>query len=102
LDLILERRGRNKQLADEDERANIANSLIRHRLTEIRRQGRQEGLDFSQVVKEVLAAYQLTDALNRSPRQLYQLMSIARSVVLVRRDFYAFAPFIVRAYHRME
>ena len=102
LDSILKKRRQNKGLADEEERANIANSLIRHRLAEIRRQGREEGLDFGQVVKEVLAAYELTDALSRRPRLLYQLISIARSAVLVRRDFYAFEPFILQEYHRME
>jgi hypothetical protein len=102
LELILEKRRHNKYLADEEERASIANSLIRHRLAEIRRQGREEGLEFGLVVREVLAAYELTDALSRRPRLLYQLMSIARSAVLVRRDFYAFEPFIRQEYHRME
>ncbi|MES2732309.1 MAG: hypothetical protein V4714_11185 [Bacteroidota bacterium] len=102
LTTILEKRNQNKRLADEDERANIASSLIKHRLAEVRRQGRGEGLDFERVIREVLETYQLSDAINRRPSLLYKLMSIARSAVLVGKDFYTFEPYIREQYHRME
>lgn len=101
LDSILEKRNLNKSLAEEDERANIANSLIRHQLMEVRRQGRPDGIDFKEIIQQVLNSYQLSDAVYRRPSLLYKLMSIARSAVLVSKDFYAFEPYILSAYHRM-
>ena len=50
---------------------------------------------------EILAEYDLQEAFARSPSLLCRLMSIARSAMLVRRDFATFAPFIERCYQLM-
>ena len=98
---IIRRRNLNKKAADEEERASIANSLIRQRLREARTRGRG-GEAFDVIMQDVLREYELQEAFARRPSLLYRLMSIARSAMLVRRDFASFAPFIIRCYHLME
>lgn len=98
---IIRRRNHNKKAADEEERAGIADSLIRARLREARGRGRA-GEAFDEIMQEVLREYDLQEAFARSPSLLYRLMSIARSSMLVRRDFVSFAPFVRRCYTLME
>jgi hypothetical protein len=100
LDDIIRKRNQNKVTADEDERANIANSLINRRLQAVRQQGID--LHFDKIIQEVLQAYQLTVAVSKRPSLLYKLMSIARSAILARKDFFSFEPFIISQYHEME
>lgn len=100
LEEIITKRNHNKQIADEDERASIANSLIKIRLYEASQQGRD--LKFDAVIKEVLITYGLIEAISLRPSLFYKLMSIARSAVLARKDFYAFEPFIIEQYKRVE
>ncbi|OGX81763.1 hypothetical protein [Hymenobacter glacialis] len=98
---IIARRHLNKKAADEEERANIADSLLRHLLSEARRQGRA-GAPLDALMHSILVEYDLQEAFARSPSLLCRLMSIARSAMLVRRDFASFAVFIERRYILME
>jgi hypothetical protein len=98
---IIRRRNLNKKAADEEERANIADSLIRQRLREARVKGRA-GESFDGILQEVLREYDLQEAFARRPALLYRLMSLARAAMLVRRDYLTFAPFVMRCYHLME
>ncbi|MEO7734185.1 MAG: hypothetical protein ABIY55_24695, partial [Kofleriaceae bacterium] len=54
------------------------------------------------ILRQVLAEYELLEAFARSPSLLSRLMSITRNAMLVRRDFAAFAAFIERCYKLME
>ncbi|KUG08001.1 hypothetical protein [Solirubrum puertoriconensis] len=98
---ILKRRNRNKPAAEEEERAAIAYSLMRQRLREARTHGRS-GAAFDQIIQDILREYDLQEAFARRPSLLYRLLSIARSAMLVRRDFASFEPFVRRCYHLME
>lgn len=98
---IIRRRHLNKKLADEEERAGIADSIIRHRLRQARVKGRAAE-SFDGILQEVLREYELQEAFARRPAVLYRLMSIARNAMLVRRDFSTFTPFVMRCYHLME
>ena len=98
---IVHRRNLNKKAADEEERANIADSLIRLRLRQARVKGRA-GESFDEILREVLREYDLQEAFARRPALLYRLMSITRAAMLVRRDYLSFAPFVIRCYHLME
>lgn len=98
---IIRRRNLNKKSADEEERANIVDSLIRQRLREARVKGRASE-SFDGILREVLREYDLQEAFARRPALLYRLMSIARAAMLVRRDYVTFAPFVIRCYHLME
>ncbi|MDB5234032.1 MAG: hypothetical protein JWR44_1025 [Hymenobacter sp.] len=101
LDEILPRYRLNKRAADEEERANIADSLLRQRLREARVRGRA-AVPVDSILQNILAEYDLQEAFARSPSLLSRLMSIARNAMLVRRDFTSFAPFIERCYNLME
>ena len=98
---IVQRRNLNKRDADEEERANIADSFIRLRLRQARVRGRA-GESFDAILQEVLREYDLQEAFARRPALLYRLMSITRAAMLVRRDYLSFAPFVMRCYHLME
>lgn len=107
LDDIIRRRNRNKPHAEEEERAAIAYSLMRARLRQARTQGRYHGpvggvVPFDQIMQDILREYDLQEAFARRPSLLYRLLSIARSAMLVRRDFASFEPFVRRVYHLME
>lgn len=97
---IIKKYDDNKRKADEDERANIANSVIKQELKSLRISGKN--MDFDQVIKDNLEKYNLTAAVSERPRLLYNLMSIARSAVLVKKDFHAFAPYIIEQYELLE
>ncbi|MGI4867153.1 MAG: hypothetical protein ACRYFZ_24765 [Janthinobacterium lividum] len=101
LDSILERRLRNKKAADEEERAAIADSLLRQRLRQARLRGRG-AVAVDEVLRNLLVEYDLQEAFARSPSLLTRLMSITRNAVLVRGDFATFAPYIERCYKLME
>ncbi|GAB3854614.1 hypothetical protein GCM10028822_24700 [Hymenobacter terrigena] len=101
LDEILLRYRANKKAADEEERANIADSLLRQRLREARVRGRA-AVAVDAILQQILAEYDLQEAFARSPSLLSRLMSITRSAMLVRRDFTSFAVFIERCYNLME
>ena len=98
---VIARRRVNKKAADEEERANIADSLLRLRLRDSRVRGRAAG-PIDAILQGILVEYDLQEAFARSPSLLSRLMSIARSAMLVRRDFTAFASFVERCYNLME
>ena len=98
---IIARRHVNKKAADEEERANIADSLLRLRLREARKKGRAAA-PLDAMMHDILVEYDLQEAFARSPSLLCRLLSIARSAMLVRRDFATFAVFIERCYRLME
>lgn len=100
LPTIIEKRNANKLLSDEDERANIATSLITQKLTEIRLQGGE--IPFEPIIHGILSEYQLSETISKRPRLLYKLMLIARSAILIKKDFYSFEPYIINQYHTME
>ena len=100
LEVIIARRNRNKQAADEDERAAIADSLLRLRLRQARVHGRAVPVD--DILRNILQEYDLQDAFARSPALLARLMSITRSAMLVRGDYAEFATFLERCYRLME
>ncbi|SFF31521.1 hypothetical protein [Thermoflexibacter ruber] len=96
LEEIIEKHKQNKMLADQEEKANIANQLIQKKLKEIRLQGKD--LDFKAVIKQILQTYQLSETIVKRPSLLYKLMTIARSEVLVSKDFYRFEPYLIEQY----
>ncbi|MBD2767045.1 hypothetical protein IC235_03945 [Hymenobacter sp. BT664] len=98
---IIARRHANKKAADEEERANIADSLLRQRLREARKKGRAAA-PLDTIMHDILVEYDLQEAFARSPSLLCRLLSIARSAMLVRRDFASFAVFTERCYRLME
>ena len=100
LDELITKHGRNKILADEDERAGIANSIVRKKLAEYRRHGRE--VDFDKVISGTLREYKLHTAVMGRPRLLYNLLSISRTGILAKKDFHSFEPFVISRYEDIE
>ncbi|MDJ1503202.1 hypothetical protein [Xanthocytophaga agilis] len=97
LESIIEKRNQNKPLCEEEERAVIAQALITKQLSQARQTGAVP--DFESIISTILAQYQLTTVISKRPAMLYKLVNIARSVVLVRKDYYAFEPYVIQQYN---
>lgn len=93
---IIEKRSANKQLLDEDDRATIASSLIKQELQKTVRLSKE--VDFESITRLILSSYNLTNALIQRPKILYNILSIARSVILAKKDFYSFEPYLIQQY----
>lgn len=93
---IIEKRSENKQLLDEDDRATIACSLIRKELQKTVLDGKE--VDFEGITKLILSSYNLTNAIIKRPKILYNILSITRSTILAKKDFYSFEPYLIQHY----
>lgn len=100
LESIIDKRYTNKALTDEEERANMAYSIIKQRLRTYRLEGGE--MDFDALVIDVLERFQLTDAIARRPKILYRIMSIIRSGIIAKKEFYGFEPFVIGQYQALE
>lgn len=100
IDEIVEKWKRNKQLADEDERANIANAIMKIKLDEYRLEGKP--IELQQEVTKVMYDYNLYNAARERPKIIHNLLSIVRSSVLVKKEYYKFEPLLIESYHRIE
>lgn len=97
---IIEKRSENKQLLDEDERATIASSLIRKELQKTALEGKE--VDFEGISRLILSSYNLTNALIKRPKILYNILSITRSTILAKKDFYSFEPYLIQQYNNAK
>jgi hypothetical protein len=99
LDALIKRHRKYALLANAEERARMANSLVRQEMERYRLEGKR--IDIDLLVNRVLESYQLRDAVTLSPRLLYNLVSMARSAILVRKEFHSFVPFVTEYYNKM-
>ena len=97
---IIEKRSENKLLLDEDERATIARSLIKKELQKMVLEGKE--VDFEGINKLILSSYNLSNALIKRPKLLFNILSIARSTILAKKDFYSFEPYLIQQYNRAK
>jgi len=100
LEEVIAKRNQNKQHADEDEKAILANAVIRQKLQEIRVQGLD--IDFDHVIESTYQKYGLNTVVQKRPKLLYSTLSIARSAILAKKDFTSFEPFIIGKYKEVE
>lgn len=97
---IIDKRSDNKLLLDEDERATIARSLIKKELQKTALEGKE--VDFEGISKLILSSYNLSNALIKRPKLLFNILSIARSTILAKKDFYSFEPFLIQQYNNAK
>ena len=97
---IIEKRAENKLLLDEDERATIACSLIKKELQKTVLEGKE--VDFEGITRLILSSYNLTNALIKRPKLLYNILSITRSTILAKKDFYSFEPYLIQQYNKAK
>ena len=93
---IIRKREKNKKLVELEENAALASALIRQQLKEVRMESRQIPLD--NIVSKTLYEFGLHDSLYQRPRFLYSILSIIRSAMLAKKDFYSFEPYILQQY----
>ncbi|MDN5199767.1 hypothetical protein QQ008_00295 [Fulvivirgaceae bacterium BMA10] len=99
LSKILGNRKRYQQLADMEERAALASSLIKQRLKEVRLKSKQ--LDFDKIISDTLDQFELKESLYQQPKYLYNILAITRSAMLAKKDFYSFEPYIIKHYEQL-
>jgi len=97
IDDIITKWRENKRLADEDERANVANTIIQLKLEEYRIHGAD--VDLKEHVNAVIDEYILGDAMLVRPKLLYNFMSIVRSAVIASKDYVPFEQMVIESYH---
>ncbi len=90
---------KNKELADQDERANVAKMLIKINLDKKIKE--DENIDINKEINDVLEEYNLNDVVFERPRLLYNFLSIVRSSVLTSKDYVSFQPIVMDLYHEM-
>lgn len=100
LQAIIDKRLANQQLLDEENRADMAYAIIKHRLRE-HRLGSSSS-DLAQLVVEVLDTFALTDAVAKRPKITYRVLSIVRSGTIATKEFYHFEPFIISSYQALQ
>ncbi|CAG5080607.1 hypothetical protein [Parvicella tangerina] len=100
IDLIIQNWKKNKQLADEDERANVAKMIIKHNLE--RKIKEEMALDLHSEIERVLDEYQLETVVFNRPKLLYNFLTIIRSAALASKDYASFAPVIIDRYEETE
>lgn len=96
---LLELRNQNKIFAEQEERAHIANCILKNKLTEAKREGKV--LDFDKITTQILEEWDLTQAVSERPRIRFNLLSIARNAVVAKKDYYNFEFFLRANYDEL-
>lgn len=96
INLIIENWRTNKQLADEDERANVAKMIIKYNLEKKIKE--EVALDLHSEIDKVLEDYQLDAVMLERPKILFNFLTIMRSAALASKDYASFAPVIIDRY----
>ncbi len=96
---IIQNKKKYKKLADIEEAAGLALSIIKQRLNEVKYDAKW--LDFDQIITETLSEFELTEIAFNNPRHFFQILSILRSAILAKKEFYAFEPFVMSNYKNL-
>ncbi len=89
----------NKELVDENERTKIAYNFIKKEINEIILKG--EDKNVNQVIEALLIKYKLNDVVFKRPEILYKVLDLTRKVMLSKKDFYNFEPYIIKMYKEL-
>ncbi len=97
---IIRKRNTNKPLCDEEERTIIALALITDQLNKAKQAGHTP--DFEAIIQDILQQNQLQEVATQRPTMLYKLVMIARSTVVVRKEYHTFEPYVIQQYEQMQ
>lgn len=89
----------NKQLVDENEKANIAYNFIKKELNEVKMKGQDKDLEM--VIDRLLKKYGLDNLVYQRPHILYKVLDLTRKVLLSKKDFYSLEPYIIKTYEQL-
>jgi hypothetical protein len=95
---IIRKHRENKILAEQDERSSLAFSIIKSRLLNYRKTGKS--IPFDEIIKQILDSYDLNQDFYSRPKLFYQVMTVFRSSIIARKDYYSFEPFIIGNYQK--
>jgi hypothetical protein len=90
----------NKDLFIENEKANIGYNFIKKELNDIKIKG--EDKDLEKVITTLLKKYELNDLVLKRPQILYKVLDLTRRVMLSKKDFYSFEPYIIKTYEELN
>ncbi len=99
IETIIERWKYFKEIAVQEERANMACSFIEVRLKDKMTKGSNVDLDLE--IQSVMESFDISEDLIQKPKLLYKFLSIIRSAVLVNREYYGFEPIIIEHYSKV-
>lgn len=92
LEEIIEKWKLNKIRADEDERANVANTLIQYTLKKYRTEGKL--VDIQSEITSIIDEYDLNKAFVMRPKLTYTMLSMIRTKALIDKQYLDFQDLI--------
>ncbi|MBL4654308.1 MAG: hypothetical protein JKY33_00610 [Bacteroidia bacterium] len=97
---IIKNKKKAQDLALQEDNANIANHLIKNELDRILKSGKNVDLEI--IARDILKQYGLTDVVQKRPRLMFSIVSAIRSVIVAKKDYYTFEPYVIKNYQRLE
>ncbi len=92
LEPIIQKWKLNKSRAEEDERANIANTLIQYTLKKYRTEGKL--VDIQGEISAIIEEYDLNQAFVMRPKLTYTMLSMIRTIALIDKQYLDFQDLI--------
>jgi hypothetical protein len=92
LETIIEKWKLNKSKAEEDERANVANTLIQYTLKKYRTEGKY--VDIQAEITAIIEEYDLNQAFVLRPKLTYTMLSMIRTKALIDKQYLDFQDLI--------
>lgn len=90
---------KNKAVVDENEKTNIAYNFIKKEINEVILEGKDK--DLEKIIDKLLKKYGINDIVFKRPQILYKVLDLTRRVMLSRKDFYNFEPYIIKMYNEL-
>lgn len=90
---------KNKQLVDENEKANIAYNFIKQELNKVKMKAQDK--DIEKIIDKLLKKYGLNNLVFQRPQILYKVLDLTRKVLLSKKDFYSLEPYIIKTYEQL-
>jgi len=90
----------NKLKLEQDEKINLANSIIKHKLIQYHKE--TKSVDFNKLTSKVFNDFGLTNDVMVSPKVLHKLMSLSRNTIIAKKDFNSFEPFVIGKYEELH
>jgi tetratricopeptide (TPR) repeat protein len=100
LNKIIAEKEKYQALAIEDDNANIAYHLIRHKLNKSLEENQE--IDIKEIIKKVLKTYHLTDIVITRPKLMYNIISITRTAILASKEYLKLEPYIIDKYNQID
>ena len=99
IDAIYKKWEANKALVNENETTNIAYNFIKKELNEIKISG--EDKDLEGIINKLLKKHKLNDVVFKRPQILYKVLDLTRRVMLSKKDFHSFEPYVINTYNEL-